>query len=210
MNLSCRDHEAKYLVRSLQGKLRIGLAEQSVLASLGQAAAYTPFHSIAAVYAGSQSHQFTPDVTALLDASRGVTSEVWKAQVDEMAAAVKRAYCIFNFLLLSFHDLHIHFLSLCPNYDTLVAALLEGGTEALTAQCILTPGIPLKPMLAHPAKGVSNVLKRFDEADFTCEYKYDGERAQVIRFTSTHIRFYMHEYKYSPYAPQPELYFLVT
>ena len=71
------------------------------------------------------------------------------------------------------------FRSELPNYEIIIPAIVEHGIFNLKENCKLQPGIPLKPMLAKPTKSITEVLDRFEGKDFTCEYKYDGERAQI-------------------------------
>jgi len=66
-----------------------------------------------------------------------------------------------------------------PSYEVIVPAMLEHGIYNLRDNCKLQPGVPLKPMLAKPTKSITEVLDRFEGQTFTCEYKYDGERAQI-------------------------------
>lgn len=67
-----------------------------------------------------------------------------------------------------------------PDFELLANTLVQHGWNELEKYIHLLPGVPTKPMLAHPTKGIDEVLKRFDTAgEFTCEWKYDGERAQI-------------------------------
>ena len=68
-----------------------------------------------------------------------------------------------------------------PNYGLIINNLLETGDETskLKEKCHIRVGIPVKPMLAKPTKGVREVLDRFEQVTFTCEYKYDGFRGQI-------------------------------
>eukprot|EP00884_Botryococcus_braunii_P017318 jgi/Botrbrau1/426/Bobra.110_2s0076.1 len=67
----------------------------------------------------------------------------------------------------------------CPNLDVLVPALVDGGFEALEQHCILTPGVPLKPMLAKIVDDIPDALKQVAGQGALAEYKYDGVRAQI-------------------------------
>lgn len=127
--------EAKYIVRFLEGKLRLGLAEKTVLVSLAQAAVC---HE--ADVAGK-----TPSTS----------------DMEQGEAMLKTVY------------------SELPSYDAIIPAMLENGILRLSESCKLRPGVPLKPMLAKPTKAITEVLDRFEGQAFTCEYKYDGERAQI-------------------------------
>uniref|UniRef100_A0A4X1VVK3 DNA ligase n=1 Tax=Sus scrofa TaxID=9823 RepID=A0A4X1VVK3_PIG len=146
--VACRHSEARFIARALSGRLRLGLAEQSVLAALAQAASLTP----------PGQGEIPP---AMVDAGKGKTAEARKTWLEEQGMILKQTFCEV------------------PDLDRIVPVLLEHGLERLPEHCRLSPGVPLKPMLAHPTRGVSEVLKRFEEAAFTCEYKYDGQRAQI-------------------------------
>ncbi|UZP41289.1 hypothetical protein NXS19_009105 [Fusarium pseudograminearum] len=127
--------EAKFIIRFLEGKLRLGLAERTVLVSLAQAI----------VAHEAYTKDKAPSATDL----------------EKGEAILKTVY------------------SELPSYDVIIPAILEHGIMKLRDTCKLRPGVPLKPMLAKPTKAITEVLDRFEGQKFTCEYKYDGERAQI-------------------------------
>ncbi|KAK4160871.1 DNA ligase [Cladorrhinum sp. PSN259] len=67
-----------------------------------------------------------------------------------------------------------------PDYNDLVPVLLETGiSEELLIRCGLTLHIPLRPMLGSITRDLTEMLTKLQGRDFACEYKYDGQRAQI-------------------------------
>lgn len=67
-----------------------------------------------------------------------------------------------------------------PNYNDLIPALLEVGVcDELLLRCGLALHIPLRPMLGSITRDLAEMLTKLQGRDFSCEYKYDGQRAQV-------------------------------
>lgn len=128
--------ESKFIVRFLEGKLRLGLAERTVLTSLASAVV---------IHEAGQEGKNAPSAE----------------KIAEGEAILKTVY------------------SELPNYGVIIPQMVEHGIFKLAENCKLQPGVPLKPMLAKPTKSITEVLDRFEGKSFTCEYKYDGERAQI-------------------------------
>nr|XP_016930401.1 DNA ligase 1 [Drosophila suzukii] len=142
MFVACRSSEARFFIRSLIGKLRIGIAEQSLLTAL-------------AIGLVKKNH--------IDDCKASKVPDVYKDEIVETTLLLKTAY------------------SQCPNYDIIIPAILKYDIKELQERCPMHPGMPLRPMLAQPTKGVHEVFERFGGMQITCEWKYDGERAQIHR-----------------------------
>ncbi|KAJ8761208.1 hypothetical protein K2173_001264 [Erythroxylum novogranatense] len=74
-----------------------------------------------------------------------------------------------------------------PSLDLLVPSLISEGIGFSSSAISMVPGIPIKPMLAKITNGVSQALKLFEKKAFTCEYKYDGQRAQIHKLQNGSI-----------------------
>lgn len=128
--------ECKFIIRTLEGKMRLGLAEKTVLVALSQAIV---------------SHEISQEGNKIPSS-------------EDFAKGESKLKSVYSEL---------------PSYEVIIPAILKNGLANLSETCKLQPGVPLKPMLAKPTKSITEVLDRFEGKDFTCEYKYDGERAQI-------------------------------
>ncbi|KAH6623353.1 hypothetical protein F5144DRAFT_359001 [Chaetomium tenue] len=141
--------ESRYIVRTLCQHLRIGAVKTTMLIALSRA------FLLSKPPGASFPIQNAQDLAKL---KKDELAEVW-ARGEEL---VKASYARH------------------PDYNDLIPVLLEIGiSDELLIRCGLTIHIPLRPMLGSITRDLSEMLTKLQGRDFACEYKYDGQRAQV-------------------------------
>jgi ATP-dependent DNA ligase len=141
--------ESRYVVRTLVQNLRIGAVKTTMLIALARAF----------LYSKPEGAEFTVRPQ----------QEISSLKKDQLAEIYSNAEEIVK----ASYARH-------PNYNDLVPCLLEiGVTDELLIRCGLALHIPLRPMLGSITRDLSDMLTKLQGRDFSCEYKYDGQRAQV-------------------------------
>ncbi|KAJ5866095.1 hypothetical protein N7534_000648 [Penicillium rubens] len=141
--------ESRYIVRTLVQNLRIGAVKTTMLIALARAVLYSK-------PVGADFEVRPPNQLARL--KKDELAEIYSSAEEIVKASYARH----------------------PNYNDLVPCLLEiGPTEELLIRCGLSMHIPLRPMLGSITRDLSEMLTKLQGRDFSCEYKYDGQRAQV-------------------------------
>ncbi|KAH8727129.1 ATP-dependent DNA ligase [Phaeosphaeriaceae sp. PMI808] len=141
--------ESRYIVRTLVQHLRIGAVKTTMLIALSRAF----------MLSKPPSADFeTRDPKDLAKLKKEELVEVYSKNEEIVKACFARR----------------------PNYNDLIPALLEIGVcDELLLRCGLALHIPLRPMLGSITRDMGEMFTKLQGRDFACEYKYDGQRAQV-------------------------------
>ncbi|KAF2263485.1 ATP-dependent DNA ligase [Lojkania enalia] len=141
--------ESRYIVRTLVQHLRIGAVKTTMLIALSRAFM---------VSRPSNADFEIYDIKCLAKLKKEELAEIYAQKEEIVKACFARR----------------------PNYNDLVPALLEIGVcNELLLRCDLALHIPLRPMLGSITRDLGEMLTKLQGRDFSCEYKYDGQRAQV-------------------------------
>ncbi|KAI9738260.1 MAG: hypothetical protein M1834_008758 [Cirrosporium novae-zelandiae] len=141
--------ESRYIVRTLMQHLRIGAAKTTMLIALSRA-------FLLSRPAGSDFSIYAQANLAKL--KKGELTEIYSKAEGKIKACFARH----------------------PNYDDLIPCLLEVGiSHELLLRCGLALHIPLFPMLGSITRDLGEMLTKLQGRNFSCEYKYDGQRAQI-------------------------------
>jgi DNA ligase-1 len=143
--------ESRYIVRTLVQHLRIGAVKTTMLIALSRA--FLLSRPAGATFEVRQRAD-------LLRLSKQELADTYRPGEELVKASFARR----------------------PNYNDLIPALNDLGVlapEEFLARCGLAMHIPLRPMLGGITRDLNEMLLRLEGRDFSGEFKYDGQRAQV-------------------------------
>ena len=141
--------ESRYLVRTLCQHLRIGAVKTTMLIALSRAFLLSR--------PPGANFPITPQ-SDLIKLKKENLAEIYARGEELVKACFARR----------------------PSYNDLVPCLLEVGiSNELLVRCGLALHLPLRPMLGSITRDLGEMLTKLQGRDFSCEYKYDGQRAQV-------------------------------
>ncbi|KAH4153749.1 DNA ligase [Parastagonospora nodorum] len=141
--------ESRYIVRTLVQHLRIGAVKTTMLIALSRAFMLSKPPSADFETRGQKE---------LAELKKEELAEIYSRNEEIVKACFARR----------------------PNYNDLIPALLEIGVcDELLLRCGLALHIPLRPMLGSITRDMGEMFTKLQGRDFACEYKYDGQRAQV-------------------------------
>ncbi|CAD7935177.1 unnamed protein product [Amoebophrya sp. A120] len=190
--LASRD-EVKYLIRFLENNMRIGIKSATVLQCLAHAFVWERLVD-----------RREPEPSA---GSNSKQEELRQVELQHPPIDPVFADEVLTLVEVTFRRCFSEY----PSYDRLVEVFLEAlqqqdGTEDapprhavgddknvvsyfhniceqhFASRCTITRGIPVKPMLANPARALQELTTRFQRNKIGAEFKYDGERAQIHIF----------------------------
>ncbi|KAG8213716.1 DNA ligase [Butyriboletus roseoflavus] len=164
--VAARGEETRFLVRMLSQNLRVGAVRTSILTALARALVLSPPPNLSLP---SSSLHVTPQFLASIKPS---PSGKQKKNIDPQRNELLLMFANAEALVKQVYVQH-------PNYDHIVAGVVAGGLDGLSARVPLTVSIPLHPTLGSPARSLDEAYDRLNEMPFTAEFKYDGQRAQI-------------------------------
>ncbi|SCV74165.1 BQ2448_6597 [Microbotryum intermedium] len=170
--VSAQGEEARYLIRTLVGNLRIGAVRLTIITALAKAfclsrkGGHQPASDDFYIFASERK-----DMTDEFDAKKGLgkTKEkvkgdkerLLKERLDRAEAVVRKVWARH------------------PDYGHVVVALLDHGIALLEQRVPLAVGTPLEPMLGSITRDLSEIYARLGSRPFVSEAKLDGQRGQI-------------------------------
>ncbi|VAH16775.1 unnamed protein product [Triticum turgidum subsp. durum] len=181
--------------------IELGIGDASIIRALSEAYGRKEEHVkknlkelgdlglVAKASRSSQKMMYKPKpltISRVLDTFRTIAKESGKDSQDKKRSHIKGLLvaatdCEPQYIirLLQAAKIIKEAYSVLPVYDKIVPTLLDAGVWKLPETCNFSIGVPVGPMLAKATKSVSEIIDKFQGREYTCEYKYDGERAQI-------------------------------